>query len=116
MRSRGSLVQSPFRRGTAGGSLANRSCAAHGRLWLFSRRSRPSRLVLRRNGPQGSRARRFLARRSEHLTPRTVLASEISRRAAWVGKQPFPLVSFELFLTPLPEPPSRLPVHCAPRT
>ena len=53
------MLQSPVRRGTAGGSLANRSCAAHGWL-LFSRRSRPSRLVLRQNGPEPSRARRFL--------------------------------------------------------
>src|ERR1017187_5696453 len=101
----------PLTRGTAGGSLTNRRCGAHPR-WLFSRRSRPSRLFLRQNGPQQSRARPILARRSEPLTARTVLASAASRRAALVGKQPFPLVSFELFLTPLSRPPFRPPRGC----
>jgi hypothetical protein len=111
MRRPTSLVQSPGRRGTAGGSLTNRRCGAHPR-WLFSRRSRPSQLFLRQNGPEQSRARRLLARRSEPLTARTVLASALSRRAALVGKQPFPLVSFELFLTPLSRPPFRPPREC----
>src|ERR1035438_6324126 len=112
MRRQTSLVQSPCKRGTAGGSLTNRRCGAHPR-WLFSRRSRPSQLFLRQNGPQPSRARLFLARRSGPLTARTGLASAVSRRAALVGKQPFPLVSFELFLTPLSRPPFRPPGACA---
>src|ERR1017187_2709848 len=106
MRRQTSLLQAPVRRGTAGGSLTNRRCAARSR-WLFSRRSRPSRLFLRQNGPEQSRARLFLARRSEPLTARTVLASAVSRRAALVGKQPFPLVSSEFFLTPPSRPPFR---------
>src|ERR1035438_8010159 len=81
-------------RGTAGGSLTNRCFVAHPR-WLFSRRSRPSHSLLRRNGPQPSRARRLLARRSVPLTARTVLPLPPPRRAALVGKQPFPLVSSE---------------------
>src|ERR1039458_9283288 len=111
MRRKPSLVQSLFRRGTAGGSLTNRRCGAHPR-WLFSRRSRPSRLFLRQNGPEQSRARLGLARRSEPLTARTVLASATSRRSAMVGKQPFPLVSSEFVLTPLSRPPFRPPREC----
>src|SRR5208283_1100251 len=101
----------PLTRGTAGGSLTNRRCVVHPR-WLFSRRSRPSRLFLRQNGPEPSRARLLLARRSEPLTARTVLASAASRRAALVGKQPFPLVRSELFPTPLSRPPFRPPRAC----
>src|ERR1017187_4578154 len=76
----------PFARGTAGGSLANRRGAAHSRVLCFSRRSRPSQLFDRRNGPEPSRARLLLARRSEPLTARTVLASGATRRAALAGK------------------------------
>src|ERR1035437_8454331 len=104
----------PFARGTAGGSLANRRGAAHSRVLCFSRRSRPSQLFDRRNGPEPSRARLLLARRSEPLTARTVLASGATRRAALAGKTPFPLVSSEHFLKPLSEPPFRVWPGCEP--
>src|ERR1039457_3943777 len=116
MRRRTSLWQTPVRRGTAGGSLTNRRVAARSRVLLFSRRSRLSQLSDRRNGSEQSRARLLLARRSEPLTARTVLASGTSRRAALVGKQLFPLVSSELLLKPLSRPPVPVWADCEPRT
>jgi NAD(P)-dependent dehydrogenase (short-subunit alcohol dehydrogenase family) len=54
-----------------------RNCIASG-----SRRSRPSRVILVRNGAQEARARRFVPRRSGPLPPSTVLLLEARRRTA----------------------------------
>src|SRR5450432_2817683 len=95
----------PQTRGTAGGSLTNRCIATHCRVLVIFPPERPSHRYFRRNGPEPSRARPVLARRSEPLTARTVLASDPSRRAALVGKSPFPLVSSERVSKPLLRPP-----------
>src|SRR5215472_9576354 len=50
-------------------------------MWV-SRRSRPSLIPGRHNGPERSRARRFLARRSELWSARTVVLLGPQRRRA----------------------------------
>ena len=81
-------------------SLARRrNCTVSG-----SRRSRPSRMILRHNGAQEARARRGVPLRSEPLPPSTVVRLDTGRRTAqretdgWIPDGGFPSV----FMTPPP--------------
>ena len=79
-------------------SLARRrNCTVSG-----SRRSRPSRMILRHNGAQEARARRGVPRRSEPLPPSTVVRPPARRRTAepepdgWIPGGEFPSVFMTL--------------------